>query len=171
MVRKVRRFDQGNTLPYSLSLPSNPSCLISRETIEEIKNRVDIVDVISDFVSLKKSGQNYKALSPFGNEKTPSFFVVPAKGIFKDFSSGKGGDAFTFVMEHEKLGYTEAIRYLAKKYGVEIKEDRTNLETREEQSERESLYILMNFAKEYYKNTLMQTEEGRSIGLSYFRER
>ncbi len=145
--------------------------MISRETIEEIKNRVDIVDVISDFVSLKKSGQNYKALSPFGNEKTPSFFVVPAKGIFKDFSSGKGGDAFTFVMEHEKFGYTEAIRYLAKKYGVEIKEDRANLETREEQSERESLYILMNFAKEYYKNTLMQSEEGRSIGLSYFRER
>lgn len=145
--------------------------LISRETIEEIKNRVDIVDVISDFVSLKKAGQNYKALSPFSTEKTPSFFVVPAKGIFKDFSSGKGGDAFTFVMEHEKFGYTEAIRYLAKKYGVEIKEDRTNFETKEEQSERESLYILMNFAKDYYKHTLTQTEEGRSIGLSYFRER
>ncbi len=145
--------------------------LISRETIEEVKNRVDIVDVISDFVSLKKSGQNYKALSPFSSEKTPSFFVVPAKGIFKDFSSGKGGDSFTFVMEHEKLSYVEAIRYLAKKYGVEIKEDRNNLETKEEQSERESLYILMNFAKEYYKSTLMQAEEGRSIGLSYFRER
>jgi DNA primase len=145
--------------------------LISRETIEEIKNRVDIVDVISDFVSLKKAGQNYKALSPFSTEKTPSFFVVPAKGIFKDFSSGKGGDAFTFVMEHEKFGYTEAIRYLAKKYGVEIKEDRTNFETKEEQSERESLYILMNFAKDYYKHTLTETEEGRSIGLSYFRER
>lgn len=145
--------------------------MISRETIDEVKNRVDIVDVISDFVSLKKSGQNYKALSPFSSEKTPSFFVVPAKGIFKDFSSGKGGDSFTFVMEHEKLSYVEAIRYLAKKYGVEIKEDRNNFETKEEQSERESLYILMNFAKEYYKNTLTQSEEGRSIGLSYFRER
>ncbi|MBS1508408.1 MAG: DNA primase [Bacteroidetes bacterium] len=145
--------------------------MITRETIDEVKNRIDIVDVISDFVSLKKSGQNYKALSPFNNEKSPSFFVVPSKGIFKDFSSGKGGDAFTFVMEHEKLSYAEAIRYLAKKYGVEIKEDRTQSESKEEQSERESLYILMNFAKEYYKNALLQVEEGRSIGLSYFRER
>ncbi len=129
------------------------------------------MDVISDFVSLKKSGQNYKALSPFANEKTPSFFVVPAKGIFKDFSSGKGGDAFTFVMEHEKLSYAEAIRYLAQKYGVEIKEDRLSDENRAEQSEREGLYILMNFAKDYYKHLLMNTEEGRGVGLSYFRER
>src|SRR5271170_3868797 len=123
--------------------------MIPKETIEEIKSRVDIIDVISDFIALKKSGQNYKALSPFNNEKTPSFFVVPAKGIFKDFSSGKGGDAFTFVMEHEKLSYVEAIRYLAKKYGVEIKEDRSASESREEQSEREGLYIVMNFAKDY----------------------
>lgn len=145
--------------------------MISRETIDEVKNRVDIVDVVSDFVSLKKSGQNYKALSPFANEKTPSFFVVPSKGIFKDFSSGKGGDAFTFVMEHEKLSYAETIRYLAKKYGVEIKEDIRSDENREEQSEREGLYILMNFAKDFYKNILLTHEEGRSIGLSYFRER
>lgn len=145
--------------------------MISRETIEEVKNRVDIVDVVSDFVSLKKSGQNYKALSPFANEKTPSFFVVPSKGIFKDFSSGKGGDAFTFVMEHEKLSYAETIRYLAKKYGVEIKEDKQSDENRAEQSEREGLYILMNFAKDFYKNILHTHEEGRSIGLSYFRER
>ena len=145
--------------------------MISRDTIEEVRNRIDIIDVISDFVSLKKSGQNYKALSPFANEKTPSFFVVPAKGIFKDFSSGKGGDAFTFVMEHEKLGYADAIRYLAKKYGVEIKEDRVSDESRAEQSEREGLYILMNFAKEYYKSLLLNTEEGRGVGLSYFRER
>ncbi len=145
--------------------------MISRDTIEEIRNRIDIVDVISDFVSIKKSGQNYKALSPFANEKTPSFFVVPSKGIFKDFSSGKGGDAFTFVMEHEKLSYAEAIRYLAKKYGVEIKEDRVSDENRAEQSEREGLYILMNFAKDYYKDLLKNTEEGRGIGLSYFRER
>jgi DNA primase len=86
--------------------------LISRETIDEVKNRIDIVDVISDFVSLKRSGQNYKALSPFNNEKSASFFVVPGKGIFKDFSSGKGGDAITFVMEHEGMSYTEAIRFL-----------------------------------------------------------
>ncbi len=145
--------------------------MISRETIDEVKNRIDIIDVISDFVTLKKSGQNYKALSPFVNEKTPSFFVVPAKGIFKDFSSGKGGDAFTFVMEHEKLSYAETIRYLAKKYGVEIKEDRLTDEGQAIQSEREGLYILMNFAKDYYKNILANHEDGKSIGLSYFRER
>ncbi len=145
--------------------------MISRDTIEEIRNRVDIIDVISDFLTLKKSGLNYKALSPFSNEKTPSFFVVPAKGIFKDFSSGKGGDAITFVMEHEKMTYTEALRYLAKKYGVEIKEDRLSDEGKAEQSEREGLYILMNFAKEYYRKQLTGSEEGISIGLSYFRER
>lgn len=145
--------------------------MISRETIDEVKNRLDIVDVISDFVSLKRSGQNYKALSPFNNEKTASFFVVPGKGIFKDFSSGKGGDAITFVMEHEGMSYTEAIRFLAKKYGVEIKEDVLSDELREQQSEREGLYILMNFAKDYYKDNLFNTDEGKSIGLSYFHER
>src|SRR5688500_18615915 len=97
--------------------------MISREAIDEVKNRMDILDVIGDFVSLKRSGQNYKALSPFTNEKTASFYVVPSKGIFKDFSSGKGGDSITFIMEHEGMSYLEAIRYLAKKYGVTIKED------------------------------------------------
>lgn len=145
--------------------------MISRDTIEEIRNRLDIVDVISDFVSLKKAGQNYKALSPFANEKTPSFFVVPAKGIFKDFSSGKGGDAITFVMEHEKMSYSESLRYLAKKYGVEIKEDKQSDESKAALSEREGLYILMNFAKDYYHTQLLTSEEGMSIGLSYFRER
>jgi DNA primase len=145
--------------------------LISRNTIEEIRNRLDIVDVISDFVTLKKSGQNYKALSPFSNEKTASFFVVPAKGIFKDFSSGKGGDAITFVMEHEKMSYAESLRYLAKKYGVEIREDRQSDESKAALSEREGLYILMNFAKDYYHTQLQTNEEGISIGLSYFRER
>ncbi|MDL5045698.1 DNA primase [Oscillatoria amoena NRMC-F 0135] len=145
--------------------------MISRSTIDEVKNRIDIVDVISDFVSLKRSGQNYKALSPFTNEKTPSFYVVPAKGIFKDFSSGKGGDAITFVMEHEGLGYLEAIRYLAKKYGVEIIEEERTAEDQASQNERDSLYIVMNFAKEYFKHLLHHHEEGRGIGLSYFRER
>lgn len=145
--------------------------MISRDTIEEIKNRIDIVDVIGDFLTLKKSGQNFKALSPFSSEKTPSFYVVPAKGIFKDFSSGKGGDAFTFVMEHEKMSYIEAIRYLAKKYGVTIEENKVSEEFQAQQSEREGLYILMNFAKEFYKEKLTESEEGRSIGLSYFRER
>lgn len=145
--------------------------MIARETIDEVKSRIDIVDVISDFVSLRKSGANYKALSPFSNEKTASFFVVPAKGIFKDFSSGKGGDAVTFVMEHEGMSYIEAIRYLAKKYGVEIKETRSSEEHQAAQSEREGLYVLMNFARDYYHDKLLHSDEGKSIGLSYFRER
>jgi len=145
--------------------------LILRETIDEVKNRLDIVDVISDFITLKKSGHNYKGLSPFTNEKTPSFFVVPGKGIFKDFSSGKGGDAFTFLMEHEGMSYVEAIRFLAKKYGVEIKETVASEQESAQQSEREGLYILMNYAREYYHDILLKHEEGQSIGLSYFRER
>lgn len=145
--------------------------LISKDTIDDIKNRIDIVDVISDFVTLKKAGVNYKALSPFSNEKTASFFVVPGKGIFKDFSSGKGGDAVTFVMEHEGMTYVEALRYLAKKYGVEIEETKQSDQYLAQQSEREGLYVLMNFAKDYYKDKLVNSEEGQSIGLSYFRER
>jgi DNA primase len=146
--------------------------MITRETIDEVKSRVDIVDVIGDFISLKRSGQNYKALSPFTNEKTASFYVVPNKGIFKDFSSGKGGDGITFVMEHEGMSYLEAIRYLAKKYGVEVKEEAgRSEEERVSQSERDSLYILMNFAKDHFKDLLFKNDEGKSIGLSYFRER
>lgn len=145
--------------------------MISKETIDEVKNRLDIIDVIGDFISLKRSGQNYKALSPFTNEKTASFYVVPTKGIFKDFSSGKGGDAITFVMEHEGMSYMEAIRYLAKKYGVDLKEEEITDEALASQSTRDSLYIVMNYAKEYYKKLLVENEEGRSIGLSYFRER
>lgn len=145
--------------------------MISRDSIDEVKNRVDIVDVIGDFVTLKRSGQNYKALSPFSNEKTPSFYVVPAKGIFKDFSSGKGGDAITFVMEHEGMSYVEAIRFLAKKYGVDLKEDANALENVAERNERDSLYIVMNYAKDNFKDLLRNHEEGQSIGMSYFHER
>jgi DNA primase len=132
---------------------------------------MDIVDIVGDFVSLKRSGQNYKALSPFTNEKTPSFYVVPSKGIFKDFSSGKGGDGITFVMEHEGMSYVEAIRHLAKKYGVEIREESLTPDDVAAQTERDSLYIAMNFAKEHFRRLLHDHEEGRSIGLSYFRER
>lgn len=157
--------------PQTWSLTGKPNRMISHETIDEVKNRIDIIDVIGDFVSLKRSGQNYKALSPFTNEKTASFYVVPSKGIFKDFSSGKGGDAITFVMEHEGMSYVEAIRFLAKKYGVDIQEDAASKEDIASQSSRDSLYIVMNYAKEYYKDSLFSTDEGRSIGLSYFRER
>ncbi len=145
--------------------------MISREAIDEVKNRIDIVDVVGDFVTLKRSGQNYKALSPFSNEKTASFYVVPSKGIFKDFSSGKGGDGITFVMEHEGMSYLEAIRYMAKKYGVELKEEISSKEELAQNSDRDSLYIIMNYAKEHYKDLLFNSDEGKSIGLSYFRER
>ncbi|MEM9856696.1 MAG: DNA primase [Bacteroidota bacterium] len=145
--------------------------MISHQTIQRVKDAMDIEEVVSDFLTLKKSGSTLKALSPFTDEKTPSFYVVPSKGIFKDFSSGKGGDAITFVMEVDGLSYVEALKYLAAKYGIEIDEkERTNEEI-QEQNERESLYIVLNYAKEYFKTVLTAHDEGRSIGLSYFRER
>lgn len=145
--------------------------MIHPSTIEEIKNRMDIVEVVEDFVMLKRSGSSFKALSPFSNEKTPSFFVVPSKGIFKDFSSGKGGDAITFVMEIDGLSYVEALKYLAGKYGIEVQEEEQSDEAQQAQNKRESLYIVLNFANEYFQNVLHNTEEGNSIGHSYFKER
>lgn len=145
--------------------------MIHPSTIEEIKNRIDIVEVVGDFVTLKRSGSSYKALSPFSNEKTPSFYVVPAKGIFKDFSSGKGGDAITFVMEVDGLSYVEALKYLAGKYGIEIKEEEQSDEALIAQNKRESLYIVLNFANDYFQRVLHDSDEGKAIGLSYFKER
>ncbi|MGB5929655.1 MAG: DNA primase [Cyclobacteriaceae bacterium] len=145
--------------------------MLDQATINEIKARMDIVEVISDFVSLKKAGTNYKALSPFTNERTPSFFVSPSKEIFKCFSSGKGGDAISFIMEVEGIGYLEALKYLAKKYGIEVKETEYTDEELVERNERESLYIVLKYAASYYEDLLWNHEEGRSIGLSYFRER
>ncbi len=144
---------------------------IAQETIENVKQRVDIVDVIGDFVQLKKAGQNYKALSPFTDEKTPSFFVSPSKEIFKCFSTGKGGDAISFIMELDGLNYTEAIRYLAQKYGVEIIEEGQTDESILQQNERESLFIILQYASRFFRETLMEHEEGKAIGLSYFKER
>ena len=145
--------------------------MISQVTIDEIKNQMDIVDVVSDFITLKKSGSSYKALSPFTAEKTPSFYVVPSKQIFKDFSSGKGGDAITFVKEIDGLSYLEALRYLAKKYGIEIQEEERTDEQMKAQNRRESLYILLNFAKNYFIHNLYHTDQGKNIGLTYFKER
>ncbi|MEM7296950.1 MAG: DNA primase [Bacteroidota bacterium] len=145
--------------------------MIHPSTIEEIKNRIDIVEVVGDFVSLKRSGSSYKALSPFTNEKTPSFYVVPSKGIFKDFSSGKGGDAITFVMEVDGLSYVEALKYLAGKYGIEVKEEEQSDEALEAQNKRESLYIVLSYANKYFQEVLHDSEEGKSIGLTYFKER
>lgn len=132
---------------------------------------MDIVEVAEDFVTLKRSGSSFKALSPFTNEKTPSFYVVPSKGIFKDFSSGKGGDAITFVMEVDGLSYVEALKYLAGKYGIEVQEEEQSDEALQAQNKRESLYIVLSYANEYFQDVLHNSEEGKSIGLSYFKER
>jgi DNA primase len=144
---------------------------ISRETVDEIKARTDIVDVIGDFVQLKRSGQNYRALSPFSAERTPSFFVFPKNQNFKDFSSGKQGDAITFIMEYDGLSYTDALIYLARKYGITIAEEEQSEEATQAQNERESVFIAMGFARDFYVDQLWNHDEGKSIGLSYFRER
>lgn len=144
---------------------------INDSTIQEIKNRIDIVDVINDFVSLKKVGTNYRALSPFTQEKTPSFYVSPSKDIFKCFSTGKGGDAISFIMEIEGINYVEALKYLAAKYGIEIQEEEQTDEQINAQNERDSLFIALKYAGEFFQDTLWNHSEGKSIGLSYFKER
>ena len=146
------------------------SRMIDQQTINQIFDTADIVEVISDFVTLKKSGTNYKGLSPFSNEKTPSFMVSPAKGIFKDFSSGKGGNVVGFLMEHEKLSYPEALRYLANKYNIAIEEKELTADEIQQRNERESLLAVTTFASNYFSSQLA-AEEGRAIGLAYFRNR
>jgi DNA primase len=146
--------------------------MISRQTIDAIFSAARVEDVIGDFVSLKRSGSNLKGLSPFTEEKTPSFMVSPAKQIWKDFSSGKGGNVVTFLMEHEQFSYPEALRWLAKKYGIEIQEDGEQTdEQKEEMKQRESLYLISEFAKKYFVSQLHESDEGRNIGLMYFKER
>lgn len=130
-----------------------------------------VEEVIGDFVQLKKSGSNFKGLSPFSDERTPSFMVSPVKQIWKDFSSGKGGNVVAFLMEHEHFTYPEAIKYLARKYGIEIEETQQTDEQKLQADERESLYLVSEFAKDYFANTLFKTEEGKAIGQTYFKER
>ena len=144
--------------------------MIDQQTINQIFDTADIVDVVSDFVTLKKSGANYKGLSPFSNEKTPSFMVSPAKGIFKDFSSGKGGNVVGFLMEHEKLSYPEALRYLANKYNIAIEEKELTAEEIQHKNERESLMAASTYASGYFEAQLL-TEEGKAVGHAYFRKR
>lgn len=144
---------------------------IPEETVDRIRQSVDILEVINDFVSLKKRGSNYIACCPFHNEKTPSFNVNPSRQIYKCFGCGKAGDAVRFVMDIENIGYGEALRYLAKKYGIEIEEQEQTPEDLLRQNERESLLIVLNFAKTFFQETLLNSDEGKSIGLSYFRER
>ena len=145
--------------------------LISKSTIDKVYDAARVEEVIGDFVQLKKSGSNYKGLSPFTDERTPSFMVSPVKQIWKDFSSGKGGNVVAFLMEHEHLTYPEAIRYLARKYQIEIEETQRTDEEAEKAGERESMLLVSEFAREFYEDCLWNTESGKAIGLTYFRER
>lgn len=145
--------------------------MISKSTIDTVFEVARVEEVIGDFVSLKKAGSNFKGLSPFVNEKTPSFMVSPVKQIWKDFSSGKGGNAVAFLMEHEHFTYPEAIRYLARKYNIEIEETEQTHEEKEQLNEKESMFVVSEYAKKYFQETLFESEEGKAIGLTYFKER
>lgn len=144
---------------------------ISENTKRAIIESARIEEVVGEFVSLKKRGANYLGLCPFHQEKTPSFIVSPAKGIFKCFGCGKGGDSVSFLMEHEHFDYVAALRYLAQKYNVEIEEQELTPEQQREENDRESLYEVTRFASEYFIKNLWEGEQGRAVGLSYFRER
>ena len=145
--------------------------MITPETKERILEACRIEEVVGDFVSLKKRGANLLGVCPFHNERTPSFTVSPAKGFFKCFGCGKAGDSVTFMMEHEQLSFPEALRYLAGKYSITIEEEAPSAEMLEAQSQRESLFAMMDFAKNFYVDYLWNNDEGIAIGLSYFRER
>jgi DNA primase len=145
--------------------------LISKSTIDKVFEAARVEEVLGDFVQLKKSGSNFKGLSPFTDERTPSFMVSPVKQIWKDFSSGKGGNVVAFLMEHEHFTYPEAIRYLAKKYQIEVEETQQSDEEKEKASERESMMLVTEYAGEFYQDCLWNTETGKAIGLSYFKER
>ena len=145
--------------------------MISQSTIYKVFEAARVEEVVGDFVQLKKSGSNFKGLSPFSDEKSPSFMVSPVKQIWKDFSSGKGGNAVTFLMEHEHFTYPEAIKYLAKKYNIEVEETVQTDAQKQEQDVRESMYLVNEFANKYFKEIMHETDQGKSIGLSYFKER
>ena len=145
--------------------------MIDHLTVEKIKEAANIVDVVSEFVTLKKSGSNYKGLCPFHNEKTPSFYVSPARGTCHCFGCGKGGNSITFIMEHEQMTYPEALRWLANKYHIEIHERELTDREKEEQSRRESMFIINEWARDYFENLLHNHADGKAIGMQYFRMR
>ena len=145
--------------------------MISKTTIDTVFETARVEEVIGDFVQLKRAGSNFKGLSPFSEERSPSFMVSPAKGIWKDFSSGKGGNSVAFLMEHEKFTYPEAIRYLAKKYNIEIEETEQTDAEKANTDIRESMFLVSEFAKNYFHDALLNSEEGKAIGYSYFKER
>ena len=145
--------------------------MISPQTIEQITNRIDIIDVVSEFVKLKKRGANYLGLCPFHNEKTPSFTVSPSKEIYKCFGCGKSGNTITFLMEHEKYSYAEALKWLAQRYNIEIEETIVSDEVKQVQQVAESLYAVNNFAQKFFTEQLFNTEEGQNNAISYLDER
>lgn len=145
--------------------------MISKTTIDKVFDISRVEEVIGDYVQLKKSGSNFKGLSPFTEERSPSFMVSPVKQIWKDFSSGKGGNVVAFLMEHEHYTYPEAIKHLAKRYNIEIEETEQSSEEKEKASERESMYLVNEFAKTFFVNQMLHTDEGKSVGLSYFKNR
>ena len=145
--------------------------MIDRATVDKILDATNIVDVVSDFVNLRKAGVNYKGLCPFHDDKTPSFMVSPSKQICKCFACGKGGTAVSFLMEHEQITYTEALRWLARKYNIEVEEREMTDEERRQQSERESMFIVNEWAKDYFHQFLQHDVDGLAIGKQYFRSR
>jgi len=145
--------------------------MISRSTIDRVFESARVEEVIGEFVQLKKAGSNFKGLSPFTDEKSPSFMVSPVKQIWKDFSTGKGGNSVSFLMEHEHFSYPEALKWLAKKYNIEIEETEQTDEQKAQLNERESMFLVSNFAKDYFYNLMLNTNQGKAIGLSYFKER
>ncbi len=145
--------------------------MISQQTIQQILSRIDIIEIVGSFVKLKRRGTNYLGLCPFHNEKTPSFTVSPAKEIYKCFGCGRSGNTISFLMEHEKYSYVEALRWLAARYNVEIEEKELSPEARQQQQVADSLYIINAFAQKFFSDTLFTTDEGQDIGLSYLKER
>ena len=145
--------------------------MISRSTIDRVFESARVEEVIGEFVQLKKAGSNFKGLSPFVDEKSPSFMVSPVKQIWKDFSTGKGGNAISFLMEHEHYTYPEAIKWLAKKYNIEIEETEQSSEEKAQMNERESMFLVSTFAKDYFHDVMLNSNKGKAIGLSYFKER
>jgi DNA primase len=156
---------------FSIFILYNYPILISKSTVDLVFETARLEEVIGDFVQLKKSGSNFKGLSPFSNEKTPSFMVSPAKQIWKDFSSGKGGNVVSFLIEHEHFTFPEAIKFLANKYNIEVKETQQTNKQKEAASLRESIYAVTDFAQSFFSKMLTESQEGKNIGLAYFQHR
>src|SRR5688500_9453838 len=145
--------------------------MITQQTIQQILSRIDIIEIVGGFIKLKKRGANYLGLCPFHGEKSPSFTVSPAKEIYKCFGCGKSGNSISFIMEHEKLTYAEALKWLANRYNIEVEETAVSPEVLQQQQVAESLFIINHFAQKFYEEQIFETEEGVSIGLSYMQQR